>query len=76
MSRPSSVLMKAAAVPVFTVKGATASIISCCSLSQIFCRFDDNASNTDRRIGDVVVLERFQLPARRLLTAKTLLAAA
>ena len=35
MSRPSSVLMKAATVPVFAENGITASMIFCCSLRQI-----------------------------------------
>ena len=62
MSRPPSVLTNAAAVPVISVKGATASSSSILQTAQIFCRLDDDAGDAEWRRGNVVVLDRLEPP--------------
>jgi hypothetical protein len=54
------------------VKGATASINFFLQLDEIVGRLDDNARQANVLQGDVVVLERFQLPAGRLLVGQDL----
>src|SRR6266851_468984 len=61
MSFPSSVLMNAAGVPVFSVYGVTASMIFCCNLSKSSVGYD-NSGEANRWQGNVVILECLQFP--------------
>src|SRR5436190_1384287 len=72
MSRPFSVLMNAAGVPVLTVNGVTASIIFLLQPEQVWRRLNDNARKTNWRRGNLVILERLQFPACWLLIGQYL----
>jgi hypothetical protein len=72
MSRPSAALTNAAAVPVFAVNGRNCVQHSLLEADQIFCGLDDNARDAVWWNGNVVVLERVQVPASRFFFGQNL----